>query len=228
MREDVISCEACPRLREHCRAVAEKKRRAYMDQDYWGRPVPSFGPLDASLLVVGLAPGAHGANRTGRMFTGDRSGDALYAALHAAGFANQPTCVDRNDGLELLGARITNVVRCAPPQNKPKREEILACREHFLPELRSMPNLSVVVALGKIAYDGFWQALRELDVDLPKPKPPFAHGAEVAIPASRELPSLTLLASYHPSQQNMFTGVLTQEQLNALFLQARKVTGENL
>jgi uracil-DNA glycosylase family 4 len=210
LQQQIVACERCPRLREHCRHIAQVKRRAYLDQTYWGRPVPSFGDPAARLLILGLAPGAHGANRTGRIFTGDRSGDFLYQALFNAGFANQPTSSHRDDGLQLHDAWITCPVHCAPPGNKPAPEEIAACRPFLEQELQLLPNLQVVVVLGRIAWESYLsiRAAR-------KSAFPFAHGAF--------FPSLSpaLLCSFHPSQQNTQTGRLTQPMLTAVFEQAR-------
>ncbi len=183
---------------------------------YWARPVPGFGDPAARLLVVGLAPAAHGANRTGRMFTGDESGNWLYAALHRAGFASQPVSRERDDGLRLTDAFITAIVRCAPPANRPAPPEIATCRRWLLGELALLPRLEVVVALGKVAHDGFLAAARARGAALPRPLPRFAHGAE-----HRLASGLVLLSSYHPSQQNTFTGKLTRRMLDAVFARAR-------
>ena len=217
----IVSCRACPRLVEHRELVATTKRRQYLDWTYWGRPVPGFGDHNARLLVVGLAPAAHGANRTGRMFTGDRSGEWLYRALHEAGFANQPTSIDRSDGLALRNAYITAIARCAPPDNKPTPEEIDNCRPHLLAELRLLADVQVVVALGQMALNGFLQARVELGHPLPRPRPRFGHGKEHVLDGG-----LVLLTSYHPSQQNTFTGKLTREMLQAVFARARELVSE--
>lgn len=205
-----MACRRCPRLVEWREQVAHEKRAAFRDQEYWGRPVPGFGDPGAGLLVVGLAPAAHGANRTGRMFTGDRSGDWLYAALHRAGFANQATSVDRDDGLELRGAWITSPVKCAPPANKPTPTERDACRPFIDAELELLTEVRVVVALGAF---GFAEAARVLGFER---RPPFGHGAEAVAPDGR-----VLLGSYHVSQQNTFTGRLTAPMLDAVFGRAR-------
>jgi uracil-DNA glycosylase family 4 len=216
----IVACEACPRLREHCERVAREKKRAYRDQDYWGRPVPGFGDPEARLLLVGLAPGAHGANRTGRMFTGDSSGDWLYEALHRHGFANQPTSVSRDDGLALRDCWIGAAGRCAPPGNKPEPAELARCRPFLEAELRLLANLRVVVALGRIGHEaflragGWWEALPARE------RPAFAHGAEHGLPDGR-----TLIASFHPSRQNTNTGRLTRAMWHAVFARARALAG---
>ena len=200
--------------------MARVRVARFRDQTYWGRPAPGFGDPDPRVLIVGLAPAAHGANRTGRMFTGDESGNWLYAALHRAGFASQPTSVSRDDGLTLRAAFVTAVARCAPPGNKPTPAEIAECRPWLLAELGCFANLRVVVLLGKIAHDGFLQALRARGDAIPTPAPRFGHAAE------RRLPSgLVLLSSYHPSQQNTFTKRLTRPMLDAVFARARTLAG---
>jgi uracil-DNA glycosylase family 4 len=210
----IVECRACPRLVAWREQVAAEKRAAYRDQEYWGRPVPGFGDPDAGLVVVGLAPAAHGANRTGRMFTGDRSGDWLYAALFRAGFANQATSVDRDDGLELRGAWITSPVKCAPPANKPTPAERDACRPFIDAELELLVHARVVVALGAF---GWAEAARVLGFER---RPTFSHGAEAVAPDGR-----VLLGSYHVSQQNTFTGRLTEPMLDAVFGRARQLLG---
>jgi uracil-DNA glycosylase family 4 len=197
--------------------VAEKKRAAFTEEEYWGRPVPGFGDPDARLLVVGLAPAAHGANRTGRMFTGDRSGDWLYRALHESGFANQAQSVAREDGLALTDCYITATVRCAPPANKPTPTERDFCRPFLERELDLLTPVLVLVALGKFAFDQLWRVLQHRGEPLPKPRPMFSHGLEV-----RVRPGLTLLASYHPSQQNTFTGTLTRQMFDEVWEKARR------
>lgn len=211
---EVAACRQCPRLVEWREQVAREKRAAFADWDYWGRGVPSFGPPDARILIVGLAPAAHGANRTGRMFTGDRSGDWLYRALHQARLANQPQSASRNDGLELNGVRITSVVRCAPPDNKPATAERDRCLPFLRRELEALPELRAIVCLGAYAWDN---VLRELGI---RPRPKFAHGTETALPDGP-----AILASFHPSQRNTFTGKLTEPMLAAIFTRAAELAG---
>ena len=220
LHERVTACRLCPRLVAWREEVAETKRAAFAEEDYWGRPVPGFGDPAARLLVVGLAPAAHGANRTGRMFTGDRSGDWLYGALHRAGFANQAESVSRADGLTLTDCYITAVVRCAPPANKPTSGERDACRSFLEEELQRLTSVRVMVSLGKFAYDQLWRILKDRGHALPTPRTPFTHGGEVAVG-----PGLTLLASYHPSQQNTFTGTLTREMFDAVWNRAKELMG---
>lgn len=196
-----------------------EKRAAFRDEEYWGRPVPSFGDPNASVLIVGLAPAAHGANRTGRMFTGDRSGDWLYRALHRAGFANQPTSKRRADGLELADAWITAAVHCAPPDNKPSPDERDACAPWFRAELNRLDRLRVIVVLGGFAYAQTLRVLAGLGHPIPRPRPKFGHGAEVEIG-----PDLHLICSFHPSQQNTFTGRLTEPMFDAIWDRARELT----
>ena len=198
-----------------------KKRAAYAEEDYWGRPVPGFGDPEARLLIVGLAPGAHGANRTGRMFTGDRSGDWLYGALHRAGFANQPESAFLEDGLALDDCYITAAVRCAPPGNKPTTTERDACRPFLEEELKVLDRVRVIVALGKFAFDQLWRILQHSGETLPSPRTTFRHGLEVAV-----RPELSLLASFHPSQQNTFTGKLTEEMFHQVWTRARELVRE--
>jgi uracil-DNA glycosylase family 4 len=219
LHDDVVSCRACPRLVAWREQVAVEKRASYRDEEYWGRAVPSFGDPAARIVVLGLAPAAHGANRTGRIFTGDRSGDWLYRSMHRAGLANQPTSVSRDDGLELRGAWVTATVRCAPPGNTPLPEERDACRPFLVRELALLEDLRVVVCLGGIAYAA---ACSELGV---RPRPPFGHGVEVTVAASPLAPALTLIGSYHPSQQNTFTGRLTEPMLDAVFARAAEMAG---
>jgi uracil-DNA glycosylase len=212
----LVACERCPRLVEHCRRVAREKRRAYRDFDYWGRPVPGLGDLHARVLMVGLAPAAHGANRTGRMFTGDGSGDFLTPALHRAGFANQPTSVQIGDGLKLHDLYIVAVAHCAPPSNKPTPQEIANCRPYLVEHLRLLKDLQVIVALGKIAFDGVLRTLPEVGVSIPAPRPTFAHGAGYEVGPYR------LVATYHPSRQNTQTGRLTKPMFDRVFRQVRR------
>ncbi len=216
IRCEVVECRACPRLVAHREEIAARKTRRFQDEIYWGRAVPSFGDPLAALLIVGLAPAAHGANRTGRMFTGDRSGEWLFEAMHQFGFSNQPLAASTNDGLELQNAYITAIARCAPPANKPSRTEIETCRAFLTRELNALHNLRVVLALGKVAFDGFLAAWASMGGQIPKPKPKFAHAA--AAPLSEDL---TLLASYHPSQRNTFTGTLTRPMFHSVFRQAK-------
>jgi uracil-DNA glycosylase family 4 len=212
LAERIAECRRCPRLVEWREQVALEKRAAFRDQEYWGRPVPGFGDPDAGLMVVGLAPAAHGANRTGRMFTGDRSGDWLYSALHRAGMANQPTSVARDDGLRLTGVWITSPVKCAPPANKPTTVERDACRPFIDEELELLGRVRVVLALGSF---GWAEAARILGFGK---RPTFGHGAEATAPDGR-----VLLGSYHVSQQNTFTGRLTEPMLDAVFERAKEL-----
>lgn len=215
---DVVACRACPRLVEHRERVAREKRAAYRDQDYWGRPVPGFGDPRARLILVGLAPGAHGSNRTGRMFTGDASGETLFAALHQFGFASSPHATGRGDGLSLSDCFITAAVRCAPPGNKPQRQEYAACAPFFLRELRLLTEAKIYVALGRIAFDALLRHLPEIGGGFEGPKPSFGHGAHCAIAGlGREL-----LCSYHPSRQNTQTGRLTTAMFHRVFRRARR------
>jgi uracil-DNA glycosylase len=215
----VSECRACPRLVEWRERVAEQKRRSFADDAYWGRPVPGFGDPRGTILVVGLAPAAHGANRTGRMFTGDRSGDWLYAALYRAGLANQPTSVSPDDGLRLRGVRITAAVRCAPPANQPTPLERDACAPWLDAELRLMRRTRVVLALGGFAWTASLGALGRAGDELPRPRPRFGHGAEVTV--GRRV----LLGSFHPSQQNTFTGRLTEGMLDEVLTRACSLAG---
>jgi uracil-DNA glycosylase len=219
LNREVIACERCPRLREYCARVAVERRRAYRDQEYWGRPVPSFGDPKAKLLIVGLAPGAHGANRTGRMFTGDRSGEYLYRALYETGFASQSESTSRDDGMQLIGAYISAAVRCAPPDNKPAPNEFRNCRGFLERELDLLKNLRVVVALGKLAFDAYLGILRDRGAIQSRSAFLFAHDREHANATQRPV----LISSYHPSQQNTSTGRLTREMLHAVFARARRL-----
>lgn len=239
----VVACERCPRLRRYCEAVAREKKRAYRDETYWGRPVPGFGDPDARLLIVGLAPAAHGGNRTGRMFTGDSSGDFLMRSLHAAGFANQPTSAHRDDGLVLADAYIAAAARCAPPDNKPTPAEIARCLPYLAAEVKALTRLRVVVALGRIAFDaclklfgtvaqdfsgGVAQASRGAVAQASRGtvaqasrlrSPAFGHGAICRLGAGQPV----LIASYHPSRQNTNTGRLTPAMFDAVFTEARRL-----
>ena len=216
----VVSCERCPRLRTYCRRVAVEKKRAHRADLYWGRPVPGFGDPAARLLLVGLAPAAHGANRTGRPFTGDGSGDFLMSALHRTGFANMATSTHARDGLQLTGAFIAAAVRCAPPDNKPLPEEIARCLEHLDAEVAALPRLQVVVALGKIAFDAWLQLLRRRGTTI-SPRPQFGHGVVVTFPPTTNHQPLILIGCYHPSRQNTNTGVLTARMMEAVFRKAK-------
>ncbi|HWQ52336.1 MAG TPA: uracil-DNA glycosylase [Bryobacteraceae bacterium] len=222
LRDEIVGCERCPRLRLYCTEVAAVKRRAFRDQEYWGRPVPPLGDACAKLLIVGLAPAAHGGNRTGRMFTGDRSGDWLYRILHRTGFASQPESISRDDGLRLIGAYITAVARCAPPDNKPLPQEIRNCRPFLERELEMLKDLRVVVALGKIAFDNYLAVLCARG-DIARRAPfIFGHGREHVTGPGQPL----LIASYHPSQQNTSTGRLNEPMLFDVFDRARRVADQ--
>ncbi|MEW6272417.1 MAG: uracil-DNA glycosylase [Thermodesulfobacteriota bacterium] len=212
---EIVGCERCPCLLAHCRETARVRVRRFRDEIYWGRPVPAFGDPQAKLLVVGLAPAAHGANRTGRMFTGDDSGAWLFRALHEAGFATQPTSVRSDDGLALRGAYVTASAHCAPPDNRPLPSELAACRGYLVRELALLRRVTVVLALGAIAWGSVLAALAESGVVL-RPKPRFAHGAEVRLDARR-----VLVGSYHPSRQNTQTGKLTRGMLAAVLTRVR-------
>ena len=217
IERQVIACTRCPRLVAHCRQIAQVKRRAYRDWDYWGKPIPGFGDPKARLLVVGLAPAAHGGNRTGRVFTGDRSGDWLYGALHRAGFANQPTSVSRDDGLALRDAYVTAVVRCAPPDNRPTPAERDRCITYLECEIILLDRLRVFVALGGFAFTNLVRLLRNHG-DRPTAPARFAHAARVDLESGR-----VLFGCYHPSQQNTFTGRLTGPMMDGVFAEARRL-----
>lgn len=219
INQEIIACNRCPRLRDHCTKTSAEKRRAYRDWTYWGKPVPGFGDPNARVVVLGLAPAAHGANRTGRMFTGDRSGDWLYRALYQTGFASQPTSVSREDGLTLHDVYITASARCAPPDNKPTLEELHNCRPYLERELALLPNLKVVVALGKIAFDTYLDVLKANGVIPSRAGFAFAHNRDFEVAAGQP----RLLSSYHPSQQNTSTGKLTEQMLLDVFRKARKL-----
>jgi uracil-DNA glycosylase family 4 len=214
LQEQICVCERCPRLREYCAEVAATRVKRYRDQAYWGRPVPGFGDPQARLLILGLAPGAHGANRTGRMFTGDDSGVWLYGALHRFGFANQPEATSREDGLTLSGAYIANVGRCAPPDNKPLPAELDACQPWLEQELALLGSVKVVLALGRIAFERYLKVLKAGGITVGRPA--FGHGAEFAFDGAPRL-----LCSYHPSRQNTNTGKLTRDMWDAVFARAR-------
>ena len=218
LAEEIVACHRCPRLVRWREKVAEKKRAAFSDHAYWGRPVPGFGDRDARVLVVGLAPAAHGANRTGRMFTGDRSGDWLYRALHRADFASRPESLDAKDGLRLRDCYVTATVRCAPPANKPEPRERENCRPYLERELDLLLRAEVIVALGKYAYDQVLRILKERGKRVPTPRPAFRHGEGVEVQDG-----LTILASYHPSQQNTFTKTLTEEMFDEVWTRARSL-----
>lgn len=220
LEREVIACRRCPRLVAWREQVAREKRRAYRDWEYWGKPVPGFGDYAARLVIVGLAPGAHGSNRTGRMFTGDRSGITLFAALHRAGFANQADSDHRGDGLRLIDAYLTAVARCVPPKNKPTAEELANCRPFLLRELSLLTRKKVVLALGQIAFVQCQIALREMGLQVPRLK--FAHGAWHLVRGS----GFILAASYHPSQQNTQTGRLTDAMLDEVFRRVREALKE--
>jgi uracil-DNA glycosylase family 4 len=223
LAREIVHCEKCPRLRRYCRMVARVKRRAYRDWEYWGKPVPGFGDPRARVLVIGLAPGAHGANRTGRMFTGDSSGDFLYRALYEAGFASQPESRSRQDGLKLRDLYITAAVRCAPPDNRPTREELARCRPYLERELDLLGRVRVVVALGGVAFRSYLAILRDRGAIRSAAAFPFAHGAAYTPVAGGPV----LIASYHPSQQNTFTGKLTRAMLRAVFERAKQLVVES-
>ena len=218
LADDVVACTACTRLTEHCRNTAEVKRRAYREWNYWGKPVPPFGDPRACMLIIGLAPAAHGGNRTGRMFTGDRSGDFLYRALYETGFASQPASQARGDGLKLTDAYITAAVRCAPPDNKPTPDEFRACRQYLERELTLLKNLKCVVALGKLAFDAYLSILRDTGIIRSCAAYAFGHNLQYEIPGAP-----VLVASYHPSQQNTSTGKLTASMLREIFERARSI-----
>jgi uracil-DNA glycosylase family 4 len=215
LSSEIIGCSRCQRLREHCQTMGREKRRAYADWDYWGKPVPGFGDARAKIWIVGLAPGAHGANRTGRVFTGDRSGDFLFAALHRIGLANQPQSTHRDDGQKLRGAYISSAARCAPPGNKLLPVELANCAEYLDREWDLLSNVRVMLALGKVGWDAIVVLAKRHGCDFPDGKRPFAHGAEVCLSNQR-----WLIGSYHVSQQNTFTGKLTPAMLDAVLRRA--------
>ena len=213
----IVACERCPRLRAHCRRVAREKKREFQDWEYWGKPVPGFGDQAARLLVVGLAPAAHGGNRTGRVFTGDSSGDWLYAALHRFGFANQPTSRERGDGLRLTDCYVTASARCAPPGNKPTPVELARCRSYLEDEIAALPTVAVVVTLGRIAHEAYLRATGLWATSAPAERPAFGHAAVSRLPGG-----VTLIASFHPSRQNTNTGKLTRAMWEGVFRKARR------
>jgi len=219
---EIVDCFACPRLVAWRELVAREKRASFAHDEYWGRPIPGFGDPGARVLLLGLAPAAHGANRTGRVFTGDRSGDFLFASLHRTGFANQPTSVHAGDGLALSDAWITAAVRCAPPANKPTPVERDTCLPYALRELELLTGVEVIVCLGAFAWDAALRLLAACGVTVPRPRPRFGHGAELAL----EPPTPVLLGTFHPSQQNTFTGKLTEPMIDAVLGRARELVGE--
>jgi uracil-DNA glycosylase family 4 len=215
LTEEIIECRACPRLVAWREQVAHEKRAAFRDERYWGRPVPGFGDPNARVMFVGLAPAAHGGNRTGRVFTGDRSGDWLFGAMYRAGYANQPTSVAADDGLRLRDAYVAAAVRCAPPANKPTPEERDRCQPYLERELGLLTRVNVIVVLGAFGYEAVWRVLGASATRLPRPRPRFRHGLEVVTPRA------TILGCFHPSQQNTFTGKLTEAMLDELLARAR-------
>ena len=225
LQEEVIDCTRCPRLVEWRERSAAESPRRYRGERYWARPLPGFGDARAPIVVVGLAPAAHGGNRTGRIFTGDRSGDWLFAALHRSGLANQPTSVRVGDGLRLDGAYVTAVVRCPPPQNRPTTEERDNCLPYLVRELRLLRAAHVIVALGSFAWTGSLLALTALGAELPRPRPRFGHAAEARLVAAEDGREWSMVGCFHPSQQNTFTGKLTEPMLDAVFARARELAG---
>jgi uracil-DNA glycosylase family 4 len=218
LNAEVIACTRCPRLVVYREQIAREKRRAYRDHEYWGKPVPGFGDPAARVLVLGLAPGAHGSNRTGRPFTGDASGKFMYPVLYETGFANQPTAVERNDGLRLTDLYITAAARCAPPDNKPLPQELANCAPYLEREIDGLKKLRVIVALGKIGFEAYLNFLIRRKLITSKRQYEFRHGAEYVLPDGR-----VLLASYHPSNQNTQTGKLTKEMFMKIFVRARRL-----
>jgi uracil-DNA glycosylase family 4 len=218
LNDQIVACQQCVRLREHCREIGQQKRKSFLDWDYWSKPVPNFGVPNARLLIIGLAPAAHGANRTGRMFTGDRSGDWLFRALHKAGFANQPTATSSDDQMKLKNCAITAICHCAPPDNKPTSQEIDNCLP-WLNQLLDLGQHRVFLALGQIGWQGIWKILRARKY-CQGAIPPFSHGAKIELAKD-----CWLLGSYHPSQQNTFTGRLTEEMLDEVFAMVNNLLG---
>jgi uracil-DNA glycosylase family 4 len=221
LERQITECRRCPRLVEWREQVAMVKRAAFQDDEYWGKPVPGFGDHDARLLIVGLAPAAHGANRTGRMFTGDRSGDWLYRALFKVGIASRPDSISADDGMRLTGAFVSAIVRCAPPANKPTAKERTACRPWLEREIDLITGLRVILALGGLAFDQVLRILAGRGVDLPRPRPRFGHGVEVHLRPAGPI----VVGSYHPSQQNTFTGRLTEAMLDGVVGRAAALAG---
>jgi uracil-DNA glycosylase family 4 len=219
LTREIVECRACPRLVEWREQIAREKRASFRDEDYWGRPVPGFGDPAARILLLGLAPAAHGGNRTGRVFTGDRSGDWLFAALHRVGLGNQAESTHTDDGLRLVDSYVAAAVRCAPPQNKPTPAERDECQPFLVRELELLDRLRVIVVLGGFAYEAAWRVLGHAGVALPSPRPKFTHGLEVPLDRA------TILGCYHPSQQNTFTGRLTEPMLDAVLARARELAG---
>jgi uracil-DNA glycosylase len=220
IRRAILACERCPRLRAYCRKVARVRKREFKDWEYWGRPVPGFGDPRARLFVIGLAPAAHGGNRTGRVFTGDSSGDWLYEALHRFGFASQPTSVSRDDGLVLVDCYVSAAARCAPPGNKPTLREFDNCRPYLEAEIRLLRRVRVVVVLGRVAFENFLKAAGGREATGPSRRPAFAHGAEILLKDGR-----SLVCSFHPSRRNTQTGLLTRPMWHAIFRRARALLG---
>ena len=218
IRDSIVACNLCPRLRDYCTRIGETRRRAFIDETYWSRPVPGFGDPRARILILGLAPGAHGANRTGRPFPGDGSGDFMYPVLHELGLASKPRAISRDDGLRLRNAWIASVVRCAPPGDKPTPQEIRNCAAHLTAEIAALPRVRVVVCLGKIAWDGFLAHLLQAGVIARRSDYRFAHAAEYALPNG-----LHLLGSYHPSLRNTNTGRLNRAMFSRVFVRAREL-----
>jgi uracil-DNA glycosylase len=219
LEREVVECRRCPRLVQWREQVARERRAAFASEEYWGRPLPGFGDPQARVLVLGLAPAAHGGNRTGRIFTGDRSGDWLFASLYRTGFANQPTSLSRDDGLALRGGFIAAAVRCAPPANRPLPSERDNCMPYLVRELALLEEVQVIVCLGGFAWEVAFRALAQVDIAVPRPRPKFGHGVEVTVDR------FTLVGCYHPSQQNTFTGKLSEEMTDDVFARARELAG---
>jgi len=221
LNKEIINCSLCERLVDHRNLVSQKKRKAFLSDSYWGKPVPSFGEIDSSIFILGLAPGAHGSNRTGRMFTGDSSGNLLYQTLFHNGLCSQPVSLNIEDGLQLIDCYISAVVRCVPPQNKPTTHEIKTCQRYLLQEMKILTNLKVVVALGKIAFDQYIKCIKLLGITI-YPKPSFGHNKVYTLSNG-----ITLIACYHPSQQNTLTGRLTPAMFNDVFKLAKSISQQN-